>query len=614
MSEIRYFLLAWDETSEVQAQTVRRFVDQLTCVSTWKTALETRGFAACYSSAGSSPPLVIRADSWSGVVFGMLFKRNIGDDAGDNRPVQALIDSHGARRIFASGGRELVDHYWGNYVAAMYDGAHQTLRVLHGPASSLPCRRMTHNGIRLFFSHIDDCLALDLPSFAPDLEFVAVYLNTLLQTKRTGLRGVSEVLPGEGVEIRGNSTKEFKYWDAIDFACAGNFHDENIARRALKATTQSCVSAWASCHERIMLNLSGGLDSSIVLACLKSAPSKPAVICLNQYSAGANSDERVYARLMVRKAGTCDLIEELRDSRAQLDDMLRATRAPVPQCAYRRVEVARSQARFAHEFGATAIFGGSGGDELFFQETALALADYIHDRGINGQTLSMAYHVAQLEGLSIWAVLRRAIRASRSPANHDVLRELLQTDTLVSTDIIHELSSRDASTAWWNRPQKPAPPGKVTQAMALTLLPDYYDPMGMPSDPDTVHPLLAQPLIELSMRIPAYTLMAGGWERGLARQTFADDLPPEIAWRRGKGDMEDHMLELVLSNLPFVREMLLEGLLLKNDLLDKAKLDAVLAERAPGLLRKHSHLLLHYLNVETWLRTWSTTEPLKIAA
>ena len=61
---------------------------------------------------------------------------------------------------------------------------------------------------------------------------------------------------------------------------------------SLRETTVGCEHAWASCYDGIVHNLSGGLDSSIVLSCLKSAPSRPRVTCLNYFTTGPNEDER----------------------------------------------------------------------------------------------------------------------------------------------------------------------------------------------------------------------------------------------------------------------------------------------------------------------------------
>src|SRR6202007_2214999 len=48
---------------------------------------------------------------------------------------------------------------------------------------------------------------------------------------------------------------------------------------------------------------------------------------------------------------------------------------------------------------------------------------------------------------------------------------------------------------------------------------------------DLVHPLISQPRMECSLRIPSYVLASGGTDRGLARQAFAEKIPAAIAAR-----------------------------------------------------------------------------------
>jgi asparagine synthase (glutamine-hydrolysing) len=96
-------------------------------------------------------------------------------------------------------------------------------------------------------------------------------------------------------------------------------------------------------------------------------------------------------------------------------------------------------------------------------------------------------------------------------------------------------------------------------------------------------------------------LLTNGISRGLARLAFADRLPPSIAKRTTKGSTLKFWHHVLREHTAFLRESLLDGLLVKEGLLDKGKLDAYLVEDQP-FLTVHPGQIVVYLGVEAWLR------------
>src|SRR5262249_52689135 len=129
-----------------------------------------------------------------------------------------------------------------------------------------------------------------------------------LQIRETALHEVSEVQPGERLRFGSGSMQRSIEWNPVAIAGSAMFETADEAVVALRATTIGCVHAWAACHNGILHNLSGGLDSSIVLSCLVTAPSRPDLVCLNYFGTGPHEDERRYARAMAQHVGT-ELVE-----------------------------------------------------------------------------------------------------------------------------------------------------------------------------------------------------------------------------------------------------------------------------------------------------------------
>jgi asparagine synthase (glutamine-hydrolysing) len=142
---------------------------------------------------------------------------------------------------------------------------------------------------------------------------------------------------------------------------------------------------------------------------------------------------------------------------------------------------------------------------------------------------------------------------------------------------------------------------------------NYYDPFEREAAPEMVNPLLSQPLVELCLRLPSYVLTRGGRGRALARQAFAADLPPEIATRRSKGGMEEHIRAVLLDNLEFARGLLLEGELMRRGFIDRARVEALLCG-PPATLASRAGEVHVCLGIEAWLRHWPSTQAQALAA
>jgi asparagine synthase (glutamine-hydrolysing) len=108
---------------------------------------------------------------------------------------------------------------------------------------------------------------------------------------------------------------------------------------------------------------------------------------------------------------------------------------------------------------------------------------------------------------------------------------------------------------------------------------EYYNPFAPEASPELVHPLLSQPLIELCLALPTFTLTTGGRGRALARRAFADRMPAEIANRRSKGGTEDHVAAVLRRSQRLARSVLMEGWLVRKGLLDPVRVDAALSGR-----------------------------------
>lgn len=593
----RYIALSWDMSQPGSSAAARQLSMAWQARPAWDGVLLRPGLQVF--TTGSRPGIneAHRLPGGAGVVLGKLFRRR----ELDTPPVRRVpLDSHEGAGIVENVS-SLVSGFWGRYVAFVQTASGSTC-VLRDPSGTLPCFRARHEGVDIIFSWLEDVLEMRgrAKRFAVNWDALTAQLRFgVLSGRETALDGVSQVLPGELLDLRTGCAAVL--WSAVDAARSCDPCSAEEAARRLGDTVRACTRAWASCYDTLLLRLSGGVDSSIVLNCLRPADTPADVIAVNYHSPGSDSDERTYARLAAACAGR-DLLERERDAGFRVEQVLKAARMPTP-IPYVGWMNAAADARLADAYGAPAMFTGAGGDPLFYEYPRWwPAADYLHDRGLDAGFASVAMDAARLGKLSVWRTAALALKerirpdlAARTPGS---FAGLLAPAFLRQRIEAHRFTHPALCEA------HDLPLGKYMQAMALMYPLGYYDPFEQACAPELVNPLFSQPLVELCLGLPTYVLTLGGRGRALARRAFAADLPAQIANRRSKGGMEEHIKAVLDANIELVRSLLLDGELGRRGIIERSRIEELLSGRPTALAGAVSQI--HALTaVEAWLTHWT---------
>lgn len=114
---------------------------------------------------------------------------------------------------------------------------------------------------------------------------------------------------------------------------------------------------------------------------------------------------------------------------------------------------------------------------------------------------------------------------------------------------------------------------------------------------------MAQPMLELCLRIPSWLWIRGGRDRAVARDAFEDLLPQSVFRRRAKGSLESLFHRSFSRLREEMREMLLTGELRRSGLLDAPSIERALqgaeAESDDVQLR-----ISELVALEQWLQYW----------
>jgi asparagine synthase (glutamine-hydrolysing) len=608
----RFIATVWDPADSRAEQIADSLGAQLGVPDNpWTIAFQSRGLEVRYASAGTGPSTAYSLDGAAGVVLGTVFARSGGTPSSR---VCENLSAQETRAIVGSRAEALVTGYWGRYVAFVRDPWGHRVWILRDPSGTLPCYSAEHGGVTVYFCLLQDYQNLGLHSgpVVVNWDDIALHLCEpgALPRHDTSLAGISQVLPGECVEWqRGRSTR-LCFWDPVAIARTDPIEDPVRAVQALRRATLDVVHAWAGCHSSL-LHAIGGLDSSLTLAALKLAPSKPRITCINYYSVGGNSDEREYVKEMVERAG-CELITHPRDPALSLEPLLHMRPAPEPANYLYFLEASRVEGAYARQFGATAITSGSAGDQLFGRSAPFAASDYLARHPLGFSLFKTAFDQARREHTSVWAVLRGAVADQWGGRPWNPQAHIGRYCVLVRGEVIEAVkqdaelngipSPLAAPLSRWPRIGN----GKLMQIQQLRVPPPFHNPLGALDDPEQLALLYSQPLIEICLRIPTDILTVDGWDRAIARRAFRSELPKRVVTRRWKGGFEPHARAVFLGNAQIARDLLLDGYLVKERILDRDRVEDTLRNNIIKGGANNAELF-DCLSAEALIRRWHNT-------
>jgi asparagine synthase (glutamine-hydrolysing) len=620
----RYLALLWDPCNLEAVRTFQSwkaaFAGQLV---EWAIACEVPGTLVIHTGQRRGSMEAHPLANNAGVVLGRVFAR--GDTA-----ARIAFDSAETQRIVASGGQHLVDRYWGAYVAIVHDPSQSKHHVFRDPIGNVPCYRTRFGGVDCFFSHIEDCLRLLPIAFSINRRYLTrALIHCLVTTRDTGLENVENVLAGERVTLSQGRRSNALLWDPIAIARTPHFEQPDEAARALRSTVQNTIDAWASCYQNIALKLSGGFDSSVVAGCLAQTPTKPRISYLNSWidmeldrdrlhlpgvdqrtadklrAIAGHGDQRYFARLVAERWKT-PLHERQKTLAMDLSRLWNVPFRVAPALYYTVMQTDDAELELAKTHGVQAFFSGQAGDSVFLATTQpFPAMDYAWQHGIGAALSKHLGAAARLSGDSVWAVLGAAVRHGLRRRPYAAPFNVLTQPTLLSAELAQTLSLGDFESDLARRLAHSAlPPGKRNHVRGVGWS-AYYDLVFNGGRyTDHIHPLNSQPIWELMLQIPTWTLLNGGISRGLARQAFADLLPEEIRKRQMKGSAGPYYQHLVRKNRDFLRSALLDGLLVRQHYLDRRRVEQCLSAEEPAMTVS-AVTLLNYLAAEIWLQQWT---------
>lgn len=489
----------------------------------------------------------------------------------------------------------LLDRHWGGYVAVGSTGS--AVRILRDPSGAMPCYYAATPGGVILGSSIMVLLEAGFERPAVEIDRVAQGLYRAdLPGEATALSGIRELLPGDELVIDARSVDTLHRWSPWDHVAfepdLGFAGHASVLRRAV----QNTVAAWSRRFERVLVGVSGGLDSSIVATCLQRP--KPPVVGVTVATDDPIGDERDYARTICGHLGL-ELVEEKYES---CDfGIARCARPNLPRPTGRTIAQVYDAAimRALRYSGAQAFFTGNGGDNVFaFSHSAGALADRLLHDGISSGALATNRAIRQLTGCTAIEAWQSALRLLRRPRRYQWRADR----RMLASEVVAELDAQPLRHPWLDAPAG-ALPGKAAHIASLLRIQRHLDgtrQLGMAS---LVNPLMSQPIVETSLAVPSWMWCQAGQDRSVARHAFADALPRSIVERRSKGGPDGFVARMLMQHRSAITECLLDGSLARHGIIDRPALERRLRSDRPDWGAERVRLF-ELLEAEAWIDHW----------
>jgi len=269
----------------------------------------------------------------------------------DTTLLYGLIEKHGW---------DFVRHIEGMYAIALYNEREKVLKLYRDPAGQKPMYFSTKDGRIAFSSEIRGLAALGIPTDRPDdVGLACARAIGYIPGRKTLIQGISKLGPGDILTVRlpGGETA----WETIPHGRERVFEGEPAG------VMRELITEHLASKQKVSLNLSGGLDSSLILHEAHAAGH-----ALHTYTTFfESSDERtnedaLIARKLAKDYGTDHTeIVVTRDSFLELfEDAYRLIEEPNYNISL-PVYLATARREGVHGDGNRVVLSGDGGDELF---------------------------------------------------------------------------------------------------------------------------------------------------------------------------------------------------------------------------------------------------------
>jgi len=448
--------------------------------------------------------------------------------------------------------KDVLARLRGMFAIGLWDSARQELLLARDRLGIKPLYIHRGDGFLLFSSEVRALLASGLVPHRVDVTSLWQYLGyQSVPAPRTILDGVTSLEPASWLTVKGTGEiASGTYWNMLD--AAGSPKDVPIAeaRELVRDALRDAVKAHLVSDVPVGAFLSGGIDSSVVVALMRESGVTPQTFSVSFEERAF--DEREHAALVASRfeADHTDVRLSSGDLLDQLPSALNAMDQPTGDAVNTYVVSGAVRAR-----GIKVALSGLGGDEIFGGYPSFSRLMRIADvsrwwgrspgpfrrlaagavRGVAGNSIGVAKAAALLESdgeiSSMFPVMRQVLSAAQR-------RELASSEMVERIADIDDPYDRLLAGAFDAMPRT-STFARISFAEARTYMHDVLlrdtDQMSMAHALEVRVPLLDHELVDLVTSLPDAHKISNGTPKPLLVEAMSDLLPREIVDRPKQG-------------------------------------------------------------------------------
>jgi asparagine synthase (glutamine-hydrolysing) len=525
--------------------------------------------------------------------------------------------------LYQEHGVECLARLRGMFAFVIWDRQRRRLFAARDRFGQKPFYYAVHGQDFLFASEIKGLLASTVIPAEPEPAAIDYYLTQrFIPPPLTMLRGIRKLPAGHWLTWHDGTIRVEPYWQLRFPASPPRREADWVAELADRV--DDAVRVHLVSDVPVGALLSGGLDSSVVVACMARQSEGPVpTFCVG--SDERHFDERPFAR---RVADHCGTLHHERyvsgEPLAYIDHLVRCLDEPSDPIAACMFEAARFAAQHVK-----VVLGGDGGDEIFagFDRYAAfawasryaSLPRWVREEVIRPvvrrlpesfRYKSLTQRLRWLDALGGEQDGRLYARMSSFSRFGPEEKGWLYGPAL--RDLLATVDAEAAIAEPFEHVSADGPLHRMLYADSVTRLPEHTllltDRLSMAHGLEMRAPLLDHELAEFCAAMPAHLKIRRGITKFAMRQAARDWLPSNIVKRQKQGFMFPVAYWLQADTLATIRTALLQGPLVADSWIAPAAVERLLTEHAAHRVDHHVRIWM-LLNLDAWHRLYVSGMP-----
>jgi asparagine synthase (glutamine-hydrolysing) len=512
--------------------------------------------------------------------------------------------------LYEEYGGDFSKHLNGMFAIALWDKNKEELHLIRDRVGVKPLYYSIQNSELIFASEIKSIFQHSKVRREPDYSALSHYFSLKnIPAPQTAFNGISQVRPGERLVFSHGKLEKFQWWK-INFSAINN-DDEEYAKIHIRKLLESSVRIRMKSDAPFGAYLSGGLDSSAVVALMANMSDQPIKTFSLTYEKDYmyKSSDRDFARQISKKYRTehyeymmthSDLIDSMDAVQDAFDEPYSGVTSTyfITNLISKHVKVALS---------------GDGADELFgsYLPHRLASPLYYYSKYKNRLNSLNKQEIEQLAPFEkdIGYLSDLYSKGSESERRMELylFNDKTKHDKLFSKKmrylIKNSLSTHDLVLNSFNKSATNDPLNRALSLDFETLLPDqvlmFVDRLSMAHSVEVRTPFLDYRLVEYVASLPGNYKIKNGRVKSILKDSVSDLLPKEILNRPKEGFVLP-INDWIIENLSeYISEILDSSRLKKHGLLNHEFVASLLDNHFKGL-QKNGPQLWNLVMFQLW--------------